>query len=397
MEILGSTTTTDPFGMTSTVYDIRLDTYYSIPAFTLTLTYEQYKAMQDWQDERGIPVIMPRVNKEKAPLYGVGQISVWYLSDNKGNPILDVNGNYQPGYFTEADKTTAMYSDDYTGKYRIAGDPGIEDPNSPKRFHYAQRTGTEGQYNYVVRVNPYNYFIYRYDFEPCFAFGSDSKGYDILSRLAAGARFSLILAICISIVNLTIGAIYGAIEGYYGGIVDMAMERFSDILANVPTMVVTILFQLHLAHKVGVVGALVFAFIMTGWIGMASRVRMQFYRFKNQEYVLAARTLGASDKRIIWKHIFPNAIGTLITSSVLVIPGVINSESMLSYLGIVKLGGTETTSLGTLLSDASSLWITYPHLMIFPAVIISLLMICFNLFGNGLRDAFNPSLRGVEE
>lgn len=112
---------------------------------------------------------------------------------------------------------------------------------------------------------------------------------------------------------------------------------------------------------------------------------------------MAARTLGASDKRIIWKHIFPNTLGTIITSSALAIPGVINSESMLSYLGIVKLGTAETTSLGTLLSDANSIWTNYPHLLFYPAIVLSLLMICFNLFGNGLRDAFNPSLRGVEE
>ncbi len=112
---------------------------------------------------------------------------------------------------------------------------------------------------------------------------------------------------------------------------------------------------------------------------------------------MAARTLGARDRRVIFKHILPNALGTIITASVLVIPGVIFSESMLSFLGIVKLGGSSTTSLGTLLSDASSIWTNYPHLMIFPAIIISLLMICFNLFGNGLRDAFNPSLRGVED
>ena len=111
---------------------------------------------------------------------------------------------------------------------------------------------------------------------------------------------------------------------------------------------------------------------------------------------MAAHTLGASDARIILKHIFPNSLGTIITSSVLVIPGVIFSESMLSFLGIVKLGGSGTTSLGTLLSDASSIWTNYPHLMLFPALIISLLEISFNLFGNGLRDAFNPSLRGVE-
>ena len=112
---------------------------------------------------------------------------------------------------------------------------------------------------------------------------------------------------------------------------------------------------------------------------------------------MAARTLGARDKRIIWKHIFPNTLGTIITSSALAIPGTIMSESMLSYLGIVNLGGSGGTSLGTLLSDAESRWIQFPHLMLYPAIIISLLMICFNLFGNGLRDAFNPSLRGVEE
>ena len=112
---------------------------------------------------------------------------------------------------------------------------------------------------------------------------------------------------------------------------------------------------------------------------------------------MAARTLGARDRRIIWKHIFPNTLGTIITSSALVIPGVILTESMLSYLNIVQLGGPEQTSLGTLLSDANGIWTNAPHLMLYPALVISLLMICFNLFGNGLRDAFNPALRGVEE
>ena len=101
--------------------------------------------------------------------------------------------------------------------------------------------------------------------------------------------------------------------------------------------------------------------------------------------------------RIIWKHIFPNTLGTIITSSALTIPATIASESMLSYLGIVNLGSAKITSLGTLLSEASSIWTNYPHLMILPAMIISLLMICFNLFGNGLRDAFNPALRGSED
>ena len=248
-----------------------------------------------------------------------------------------------------------------------------------------------------MRVLYYNYYRYKNGFEPNYILGTDSQGYDLALRMAGGIKLSLLVAICVSFINFIIGAVYGAIEGYYGGLTDLIMERISDILSGVPFIIVATLFQIHLAAKVGAVPSLLFAFVLTGWIGTAARVRTQFYRFKNQEYVMAARTLGARDSRIIWKHIFPNSLGTIITSCALVIPGVINSESMLSYLGIVKLGSAGSTSLGTLLSDASSIWTNYPHLMIYPALILSLLMICFNLFGNGLRDAFNPSLRGVED
>ncbi|MBR2132090.1 MAG: ABC transporter permease, partial [Oscillospiraceae bacterium] len=248
-----------------------------------------------------------------------------------------------------------------------------------------------------VRVLYYNYYQYKNGYEPSYLFGTDSQGYDMALRLAKGVRLSILVAVCVSVINFIIGGLYGAIEGYYGGVTDLVLERISDILAGVPFIVVATLFQIHLAHKVGAIPSMLFAFVMTGWIGTASRMRTQFYRFKNQEYVMAARTLGARDRRIIWKHIFPNTLGTLITSVALVIPSVVFNESMLSYLGIVNLGGAETTSLGTLLSDASKLWQNHPHLMIVPAVVISLMMICFNLFGNGLRDAFNPSLRGVEE
>ena len=216
-------------------------------------------------------------------------------------------------------------------------------------------------------------------------------------RVADGIKLSLGIAIFVSVINFILGAMYGSVEGYYGGIIDLVLERISDILNGVPFIIVATLFQLHVAKKVGPLPSLLFAYILTGWIGTAYRVRTQFYRFKNQEYVMAARTLGAKDSRIIWKHIFPNTLGTLITSSALVIPSTIMSESMLSYLGIVSLGGASGTSLGTLLADAEAIWINYPHLMLYPALVISLLMICFNLFGNGLRDAFNPALRGVED
>ena len=130
---------------------------------------------------------------------------------------------------------------------------------------------------------------------------------------------------------------------------------------------------------------------------MAGRTRMQFYRFKNQEYVLASRTLGAKDLRIMFKHIFPNALGTLITSCVLVIPGMIFSETSLSYLGIINLETGNITSVGTLLANGQNFLADYPYMVLTPALFISLLMLSFNLFGNGLRDAFNPSLRGSED
>ena len=304
--------------------------------------------------------------------------------------MLDSEGNFQNIYKTSG-------SDGEYDSRRVEGDPGLTDPNAADRYRYATVTGDSSAISYRCRIFKYTYFQYKYGFEPSFFFGTNAMGQDILTRLAAGARFSLLFAVCISCINLFIGAIYGAIEGYYGGAVDMIMERITDILARIPFMVVTTLFQLHLAKKVGVVPSLLFAFILTGWIGMASTVRMQFYRFKGQEYVLASRTLGASDLRIMFKHIFPNALGTIVTSSVLVIPGVIFSESSLTYLGIVNLDSSTQTSVGTMLANGRQYLSSDPHIILFPALFISLLMISFNLFGNGLRDAFNPALRGSDE
>jgi len=226
-------------------------------------------------------------------------------------------------------------------------------------------------------------------------FGADNYGKDIYVRLASGARFSFILAVIVASVNLVVGAIYGAIEGYYGGKIDLVMERIIDLLASIPFMIVITLLKYHL--RVSDMIVLFISFFLTGWTGMAGRTRMQFYRFKNQEYVLVARTLGARDRRIMFKHIFPNAIGTLITGSVLVIPGVIFSETSLTYLNIIDLDTGSMTSVGTLLANGQPQLYNYPHMILFPAIFISLLMLCFNLFGNGLRDAFNPSLRGTED
>ena len=253
-----------------------------------------------------------------------------------------------------------------------------------------------GGNQYQIRVFYYDYFVYVHDREPCFCWNR-RLWQDIFSCLAVGARLSFILSICVAAINFTIGTLYGAIEGYYGGWIDIILERISDILNGVPFIVTASLFQMHLASKVGVIGSLLFAFVLTGWLGTAYRVRTQFYRFKGQEYILAARTLGAGDSRLIFRHILPNSIGTIVTSSVLMIPGVIFTESSLSYLNIINLQSSTMTSVGTLLSNGQKYLSSDPHVIFFPAMFISLLMISFNIFGNGLRDAFNPSLRGAEE
>lgn len=364
----------------STFYDLRVDDYKSMGMTYMTLTEAQFEDLQRWQDKTGIQVIYPAITDSKQT-----DANIWYEADKKGQPKLDKEGNFKAIYKTTTPDDTLYHS------LRIAAD---NDPDHP--FAYTRVTGTSTARSLVTRINKYTYFQYRYGFEPQFIFGTNSRGQDIFTRLAAGARFSFMLAIGISAINLCLGAIYGAIEGYYGGTTDLVMERISDILAEVPFMVVTTLFQLHLANKVGVVPALLFAFVLTGWIGMAARVRMQFYRFKGQEYVLAARSLGAKDMRLMFRHIFPNSLGTIITGSVLAIPNVIFSESSLTYLGIVNLESSTMTSVGTMLANGKDFLATDPYIIFFPALFISLLEISFNLFGNGLRDAFNPSLRGAE-
>ncbi len=319
--------------------------------------------------------------------------SVVYTYDALNKEYFDAEGNE----LTQQPSGGAYF---VNGQNRVIA--GIQAPVADQIKMADITTSGEGGVfkNYRIRVLYYNYYQYLNDHEPVFVLGADSQGYDILVRLAHGCRLSLILAVAVSLINLVIGAIYGAIEGYYGGAVDMVMERITDILAGIPFIILVTLFKFHLVDtgRVSVLGGLLFAFVVTGWIGTAYSTRMQFYRFKGQEYILAARTLGANDFRLMFKHIFPNALGTLITSSVLVIPGVIFSETSLAYLGIVNFNGTNTTSLGTMLNNGQAAGINkFPHIIFFPALILSLLMISFNLFGNGLRDAFNPSLRGTEE
>ena len=361
-------------------YNIECNKYFELGCVYRTFSYDEFEKIQKWQNETGIQVIYPYV-ETKDIMDITDNPNLWYeVSDSKGTAKLDKDGNFVPVYSTRKEIEGAPYN-----SLRIAGDDGS----------YIYSIAKSGAVN--CRVSYYDYYTYFNGFEPCYIFGTTSMGQDLFSAIGIGARFSLIFAVIVSAINLSIGAVYGAIQGYYGGMVDMIMDRISDILSGVPFVVVTTLFQLHLAQHVPVVVAFLFAFVLTGWIGMSSLTRKQFYRFKSLEFVMAARTLGAGDARLMFKHIFPNAIGTIITSCALVIPGVINSETSMTYLGIVNLSDVFGTTIGTLLSQGNAAVTTAPHAMLWPSIFISLLMISFNLFGNGLRDAFNPSMRGVED
>ena len=361
--------------ITVTKYSVKLNQYYMVGARTINISYDEYRRIQAWQDEHGIQVILPYVEGVTS-----NTANNWYKTEG-GEAVYDNDGNFIPLYSTNVDKAGPV---PYTSM-RVEGDDGSYIYSWDKSNAVA------------CRVCYYNYYQYLNGREPAYVMGTDAYGRDLFDAIGTGARFSLIFAVLVSAINLTIGAIYGAIQGYYGGVVDLAMDRVSDILSGVPSIVVMTLFKLHLADKMGILPSVLFAFVLTGWIGMAALTRKQFYRFKSQEYIMAARTLGASDRRLMFKHIFPNSLGTMVTSCVLVIPGVISSETSLTYLGIVNLSSVVGTSIGELMELGQKAMASAPHAMLFPALFISLLLISFNLFGNGLRDAFNPSTRGVED
>lgn len=424
---------------TGKLYAFRLDSYQKTGSVFKDLTYNEYIALQQYQDKTGIQILYPVTDTKLRPqaTQDSNDANYWYKTtkvDGKTVPVFTENEdgtfsfeNIYLGYdesktvimstLGEDGKTTYIYETDDRGNILSSGSDKTKakkfhrDAYFSKVFHGEGETAENRLYEYAiknqtgfsVRINYYEYYKYYHTEilkdgikEPFFLFGTTASGKDIFTCLGGGARLSFLLAICVSVVNLFIGTVYGAIEGYYGGVADMIMERVSDILSAVPFMIVITLLKMHMKGSSQLL-ILFISFFLTGWISAAGRTRMQFYRFKNQEYVMASRTLGASDVRVMFKHIFPNSLGTLITSTVLVIPGMIFSESSLSYLGIINLETGSLTSVGTMLSAADPYLATYPYMMLFPAVFISLLMLSFNLFGNGLRDAFNPSLRGTED
>jgi oligopeptide transport system permease protein len=218
-------------------------------------------------------------------------------------------------------------------------------------------------------------------------FGTDSLGRDIFSRLWIGGRVSLFIAIIVTLLSMIIGIIYGSVAGYYGGRVDNIMMRIVDILLAIPGLLINIMLLVVL--KPGIT-TIIIAFGITGWLNMARIVRGQVLQVKEQEYVLAARILGADNKRIILKHIIPNIIGPIIIEMTLIIPSAIFGEAFLSYIGLGVR--PPMASWGTLASEGIKAMRFYPFQLIIPGVVISLTILSFNLLGDGLRDILDPRL-----
>ncbi|CEA02690.1 Oligopeptide transport system permease protein OppC [Metalysinibacillus saudimassiliensis] len=221
-----------------------------------------------------------------------------------------------------------------------------------------------------------------------FWFGTDDLGRDIFVRIWAGARISLFIGITAALIDLVIGVLWGSVSGLAGGRVDNIMMRIADVLTAVPYLLVVIV--LLVVMQPGIV-PMIIALSITGWINMARIVRGEVLSIKNQEYVLAARTLGASTGHLIVKHLIPNALGAILVTMTLTIPSAIFTESFLSYLGLGV--PAPRASWGTMASDGNKAIADYPWRLIFPAVFISLTIFAFNAIGDGLRDALDPKLR----
>src|SRR3989339_345620 len=305
----------------------------------------------------------------------------------------------------------AMYHSEFGEGIIISGLPEeiIEDPLHPDYANVSQIT---------VKVDYYRYINYITSYMPERYFGiidenavngtnndplgevrqtltkdvfEDYMAKNYIIDIWTGARISLLMAISVLIINTIVGLTLGAIAGYYGGVLDLLFDRLVEIISSIPFLSVLTLLILRYGSALWVI---VLAFTATGWIGAYGTGRMQFYRFKNREYVLAARTLGASDGRIMFKHIFPNTLGLIVTGYALAIPAFVFTEASYAFLGIINY--SNAVSVGMLIQQGQAVMQVHPHLLIYPALYIAILMIAFNLFGNGLRDAFNPSLRGVE-
>ncbi|SFL31958.1 oligopeptide transport system permease protein [Paenibacillus sp. 1_12] len=242
-------------------------------------------------------------------------------------------------------------------------------------------------------LSHFDYATQNYDIKnqkPSWAhwFGTDDFGRDLWVRVWWGTRISLAIGLTAALLDLVFGVMYGGISAYYGGRVDDMMQRVIEIIYSIPFLLISILLIVVLGPGFKTI---IIAYAITGWVPMARLVRGQVLSLKEQEYVLAARTLGAGGARIILKHLVPNALGLIIVQITFIVPSAIFVEAFLSFIGLgIRV---PLASLGALLSDGANSIRLYPHRVIFPTVIFSFILMSFNLLGDGLRDALDPKMR----
>ncbi|MNI56503.1 Oligopeptide transport system permease protein OppC [compost metagenome] len=226
--------------------------------------------------------------------------------------------------------------------------------------------------------------------KPSFAhwFGTDDFGRDLWTRVWWGTRISLFIGISAAVIDLVLGVIYGGISAYYGGRVDEIMQRIIEVVWSIPYLLLAILMIMVIGPGIPTI---ILAYAITGWVPMARLVRAQMLTLKEQEFVLAARTLGAGPWRIILRHLVPNALGIIIVQITFVVPSAIFVEAFLSFIGLGIR--PPLASLGNLLSDGANYLRMYPHRLIYPTAVFSLILLSFNLLGDGLRDALDPKMR----
>jgi oligopeptide transport system permease protein len=221
-----------------------------------------------------------------------------------------------------------------------------------------------------------------------FWFGTDEFGRDMWSRVWAGTRVSLYIAFLAALLDMFVGVTYGAISGYKGGRTDNIMQRVIEILVGIPSLVIAILAMV--VFQPGII-TISIAIGITGWVYMARIVRGRMLQLKEQEFTLASRSLGANGSRLVRKHLLPNSLGPIIVNLMFTIPSAIFAEAFLSFIGL----GIQVpeASLGSLISEGAGEIRFHPYLLWYPSVVFCLLMVCFNLLGDGLRDAFDPKMR----
>lgn len=217
-------------------------------------------------------------------------------------------------------------------------------------------------------------------------FGTDNLGRDIFTRVAAGTGISLEVAFVAMIIDLIIGTTYGLISGYFGGKVDIAMQRITEVLSTIPMIIIVTL--LVLVMKPGLT-SIITAMMLVGWINMSRIVRAQVLKIKNEEYILAAKTMGMPNSKIIFSEVLPNAMGQIVTTFMFSIPNAIFLEAFLAFIGLGV--PAPLSSLGTMINDGYTQAIVFPHMVIFPVLFLALIMLGFNIIADAIRDAIEES------